>query len=237
MALQFSHVALVCTVALIGTTTWLAIEGRNEVSSERIKRQFAESQLAAAQNTAKTGGSGLTERLNQVESRLSDLDRDQNVLASETSALKSQTRELTQKIGKDENGLPPLPPEEKVVLAPPPIASATTAPAPAAAVVPAEPATVTATPVAPTPAQERILAAKPLGTITNFYPDNLLVEIAGGAKQGLYEGAKYQIRRERYLIGEVTITDVADAEAAGAFTASNSNAAPKAGDEVIEPLK
>lgn len=236
MALQFSHVALVCTVALIGTTTWLAIEGRNEVRSERNQRQLLESQLAAAQNTAKTGGgTGLTERLNQLENRLTDLDRDQNVLATENAALKSQTREINQKIaGKDENGLPPLPPEEKVVLETPPLASGT--PAAASATRPENVVnanSVTASPVPPTAAQERILAAQPLAKITAYLPNELIVDIAGGTAQGIYKGSTYQIRRDKYLIGEVMITDVESAEAAGSFTPSSRDSIPRAGDEII----
>lgn len=123
-----------------------------------------------------------------------------------------------------------------------PAGSLSTAPAPALdmppATAPAGSPAITAAPAveAPlTPAQRLVKSAPSIARVKEFVPDQGFVVLSAGSKQGLTEGAKFDLRRDASIVGRIKISGVDTAESIANVDSRSVPAGVtiRAGDEVI----
>lgn len=94
-----------------------------------------------------------------------------------------------------------------------PVSTASSVP-PVQSSAPAGSASVPAVPSSPilTPLQKRVKEAPALGTVKEHVSDQGFVTLSAGAKNGVKEGMKFDLRRDASVVGRVTITIVEQEE-------------------------
>jgi hypothetical protein len=97
------------------------------------------------------------------------------------------------------------------------------------------------TPAAPsaapmTPLQAQVQGMPALGKVTNYNSEGGFVIINAGGRQGIAQGAKFDLRRASSVVGRITISTVEDAEAVGDLDPRSvpAGVTVEIGDDVIQ---